>query len=38
VIGEDSNPESLEQVLLSIHDMGRLGATAIDTPRYPWLK
>jgi hypothetical protein len=32
VIAEDSNPESLEQVLLSIHDMGRLGATAIDTP------
>ena len=32
VVGEDSNPESLEQVLLSIHDMGRLGATAIDTP------
>jgi len=32
VIGEESNPESLEQVLLSIHDMGRQGATAIDTP------
>lgn len=32
VIAEDSNPESLEQVLLSIHDMGRQGATAIDTP------
>ena len=32
VIAENSNPESLEQVLLSIHDMGRLGATAIDTP------
>jgi len=32
VIGEDSNPESIEQVLLSIHDMGRQGATAIDTP------
>ncbi len=32
VILEDSNPESLEQVLLSIHDMGRQGATAIDTP------
>jgi len=32
VIAEESNPESLEQVLLSIHDMGRHGATAIDTP------
>lgn len=32
VIDESSNPESLEQVLLSIHDMGRQGATAIDTP------
>jgi hypothetical protein len=32
VIAEASNPESLEQVLLSIHDMGRQGATAIDTP------
>lgn len=32
VIAENSNPESLEQVLLSIHDMGRQGATAIDTP------
>ena len=32
VIAEDSNPQSLEQVLLSIHDMGRQGATAIDTP------
>lgn len=32
VIAQESNPESLEQVLLSIHDMGRQGATAIDTP------
>lgn len=32
VIAADSNPESLEQILLSIHDMGRQGATAIDTP------
>ncbi len=32
VIAEDSNPESLEQILLSIHEMGRQGATAIDTP------
>ncbi|MBL4581926.1 MAG: hypothetical protein JKY29_08920 [Gammaproteobacteria bacterium] len=32
VISQESNPNSLEQVLLSIHDMGRQGATAIDTP------
>lgn len=32
VIAESSNPDSLEQVLLSIHAMGRQGATAIDTP------
>lgn len=32
VIAEESNPDSLEQVLLAIHDMGRHGATAIDTP------
>jgi len=32
VIDEKSHPESLEQVLLSIHDMGYQGATAIDTP------
>jgi hypothetical protein len=32
VISAHSNPESLEQVLLAIHDMGRHGATAIDTP------
>jgi len=32
VITEDSNPESLEQILLAIHDMGRQVATVIDTP------
>ena len=32
VISADSDPQSLEQVLLSIHDMSRQGATAIDTP------
>ncbi len=32
VIAKDSNPESLEQVLLSIHEMSRQAATAIDTP------
>lgn len=32
VIAQESNPQSLEQVLLSIHEMGRQGATAIDTP------
>jgi len=32
VIDEESNPESIEQILLSIHEMGRQGATAIDTP------
>ena len=32
VIADESNPESLEQILLSIHEMGRHGATAIDTP------
>lgn len=32
VIAQDSDPQSLEQVLLSIHEMGRQGATAIDMP------
>lgn len=32
VIDPDSNPESLEQILQSIHDMSHQGATAIDTP------
>lgn len=32
VIAQESDPQSLEQVLLSIHEMGRQGATAIDTP------
>jgi len=32
VIAQDSNPESLEQILVSIEDMGRQGATAIDMP------
>ena len=32
VIDADSNPESLEQLLQSIHDMSHKGATAIDTP------
>ncbi len=32
VIAKDSNPESLEQILQSIEEMGRQGATAIDTP------
>ncbi len=32
VIPADANPESLEQILQAIHDMGRQGATAIDTP------
>jgi hypothetical protein len=32
VIDKDRNPDSLEQILQSIHDMGRHGATAIDTP------
>lgn len=32
IIAQDSHPESLEQILQSIHDMSRQGATAIDTP------
>jgi hypothetical protein len=32
VIEPDSYPESLEQILQSIHEMGQHGATAIDTP------
>ncbi len=32
VIELDSHPESLEQILLSIHAMGSQGATAVDTP------
>ncbi|MDD9888984.1 MAG: hypothetical protein OXU66_07170 [Gammaproteobacteria bacterium] len=32
VISKDSNPASLEQILQSIEEMGRQGATAIDTP------
>ncbi|MCG8414327.1 MAG: hypothetical protein MI746_08925 [Pseudomonadales bacterium] len=32
VIDSESNPESLEQILQSIQDMSRQGATAIDTP------
>ncbi|NKB34551.1 MAG: hypothetical protein GKR91_15775 [Pseudomonadales bacterium] len=32
VIEKESNPESLEQILQSIEEMGRQGATAIDTP------
>lgn len=32
VIDPESNPESLEQILQSIHDMSHQGATAIDTP------
>jgi len=32
VIAQDVNPDSLEQILQAIHDMGRQGATAIDTP------
>lgn len=32
VIAKDANPESLEQILVSIEEMGRQGATAIDTP------
>ena len=32
VIEQDSHPESLEQILLSLHQMGSQGATAIDTP------
>ena len=32
VISPDAQPESLEQILQAIHDMGRQGATAIDTP------
>ena len=32
VISPEAQPESLEQILEAIHDMGRHGATAIDTP------
>ena len=32
VIAEDARPQSLEQILQAIHDMGRQSATAIDTP------
>ena len=32
VIPEDSHPQSLEQILQSIHEMGLHSATAIDTP------
>ncbi len=32
VISPDSDPESLEQVLQSIHEMSHKGAAAIDTP------
>ena len=32
VIAQERNPETLEQVLLAIHEMSRHGATAIDTP------
>ncbi len=32
VIDKNSNPDSLEKLLLSIHHIGRQGATAIDTP------
>ena len=32
VISEDSHPETLEQILQSIHDMTRHGASAVDTP------
>lgn len=32
VIAQEANPHSLEQILQAIHDMGRQGATAIDTP------
>lgn len=33
VIAEDNNPESLKQVLLSIHDLGRHGARRSICPR-----
>lgn len=32
VIAQDSHPETLEQILQSVHEMSRQGATAIDTP------
>ena len=32
VIDKERNPESLEQILAAIHEVGRKGATAIDTP------
>ena len=32
VIDPESNPQSIEQVLQSIHEVSRQGATAIDTP------
>jgi hypothetical protein len=32
VIEQDSHPESLEQILISIHELGSHGATAVDTP------
>jgi hypothetical protein len=32
VIDQDSTPDSLEQILLSIHEMSKRSATAIDTP------
>lgn len=32
VIDKESDPKSLEQILLSIQEMSRQGATAIDTP------
>lgn len=32
VIAQDSSPETLEQILQSIHDMSAQGAVAIDTP------
>lgn len=32
VIAQESNPQSLEQILLAIHNMSRHSSTAIDTP------
>jgi len=32
VIAQESNPETLEQILVAIQDMSHRGATAIDTP------
>lgn len=32
VIAQNSHPETLEQILQSVHEMSRQGATAIDTP------